>query len=277
MIVVAVVAVIVIYIELRFVRGKKLGKKYVASRVNKDRAHNALHTTRAVRNKLRSDSVETIKADYMIQKAESALDDGDYDSCIDTCKRAREELLRCKREGKVTVKSSEQESREEEDVPEETYQPKVKTPNQAKDEKYLQAKFELNAARGDFDLYTGPPEKKEAARKLIQESERYFDEKEFTKALSCSFKARKIISGEDIETSEPAKPIDQKDTASQSIISGAAGSSAAKKCGYCGSIVDKDDTFCATCGQPVGGKTCSSCGGEMKPTDKFCRKCGAKN
>jgi len=213
LVVILIIAVITIYAELR-IRKIGVGKKYSTTRFKKDQAFNSLHTTKAVRNKLRIERVDTAKADYMIQRAESALNSNDHDSCIDLCQRAREELIKNKQEGSVTAEPESSGDDEEIILPTErtaTQVPmsrRVKEPEKSIDILQLQAKFELRAAQGDLDTYSGDSNIRHKASQFIDESQRHMDAGEYQKSLSDSFKARKLLSGEPLadrvgETREP--------------------------------------------------------------------------
>lgn len=291
MMVVLIVAAITIYAELR-IRKIGVGKKYSTSKIKKDQAYNALHTTRAVRNKLRTDRVETAKADYMIQRAESALNSNDHDSCIDLCQRAREELIKNKREGSMSAEPESSSGEDEVVLPATRAADspqvirRVKTPDKSVDTLQLQAKFELRAAQGDLDTYSGDSDIRQKASQFIDESQRHMDAGEYQKSLSDSFKARKLLSGESLsdkigETREPMPreegaekelemietPVDD-DWKQSSPIAG--------KCKKCGTEYDADDVFCHFCGSPIKAKKCPSCGADLKGIEKFCRKCGKR-
>jgi hypothetical protein len=291
LVVILIVAIITIYAELR-IRKIGVGKKYSTSRFKKDQAFNALHTTRAVRSKLRAEQIDTAKADYMIQRAESALNSNDHDSCIDLCQRAREELIKNKREGYVTAESESPGGDEEVILP--TAQTTaalpasraVKPPEKSVDTLQLQAKFELKAAQGDLDTYSGDSNIRQKASQFIDESQRHMDAGEYQKSLSDSFKARKLLSGEPLtdrvgETREPMvveegakKELDMLET--PVVDDWAPSSQIAGKCKKCGTEYDADDVFCHFCGNPLKAMKCPNCGASLKGIEKFCRKCGKR-
>lgn len=294
LVVILIVAAITIYAELR-IRRIGVGKKYSTTRFKKDQAFNALHTTRAVRNKLRNERVDTVKADYMIQRAEFALNSNDHDSCIDLCQRAREELIKNKRENSVTA---EPESSSDEGEGEEVILPaarttasvpvsrRVKAPEKSVDTLQLQAKFELKAAQGDLDTYSGDSNIRQKASQFIDESQRHMDAGEYQKSLSDSFKARKLLSGEPLadrlgETREPMvveegakKELDMLETPVEDDWKPS--SQIVGKCKKCDTEYDADDIFCHFCGSPIKAMKCPSCGAELKGIEKFCRKCGKR-
>jgi len=291
LVVILIVAAITIYAELR-IRKIGVGKKYSTSRFKKDQAFNALHTTRAVRNKLRTERIDTAKADYMIRRAESALDSSDHDSCIDLCQRAREELIKNKREGCVTAEP-ESSGGDEEVIPPRartaasaTVSRRVKVPEKSVDTLQLQARFELRAARDDLDVCSMDSNTRQKASQFIDESQRHMDAGEFQKSLSDSFKARKLLSGEPLsdrvgETKEPMvveegaeKELEMLETPVEDDWKPS--SPIAGKCKKCGTEYDADDIFCHFCGSPIKAMKCPSCGADLKGIEKFCRKCGKR-
>jgi hypothetical protein len=316
LVIILIVAVITFYAELR-IRKIGVGKKYAASKINKDQAFNALHTTRAVRTKLRTEQVDTIKADYMIQRAESALNSNDYDSCIDLCQRAKEELIKNKREGYMTAEP--ESSGDDETItppaagtsakvsmrriikaPEKSFDDarlsgrtttnsldmRIQAPEKSFDTLQLQAKFELRAAQGDIDTYSGDSNIRQKASRFIDESQRHMDAGEYQKSLSDSFKARKLLSGEPLaerlgETREPMvaeegaeKELDMIETPVEDDRKPS--SPIAGECKKCGTEYDADDVFCHSCGRPLKTMKCPGCGAELKGMEKFCRKCGKR-
>jgi hypothetical protein len=291
LVVILIVAAITIYAELR-IRKIGVGKKISTSRIKRDQAFNALHTTRAVRNKLRAERVDTAKADYMIQRAEAAHNSNDHDSCIDLCQRAREELIKNKREGSLTAEPESSGGDEAVLLPTEgtTASAPVsrgaKAPEKSVDTLQLQAKFELRAAHDDMDTYSGNSNIRQKASQFIDESQRHMDAGEYQKSLSDSFKARKLLSGEPLadrvgETQEPMvveegaeKELEMLETPVENDWKPS--SPIAGKCKKCGTEYDADDVFCHFCGSPLKAKKCPSCGADLKGIEKFCRKCGKR-
>ena len=287
--IVVVIAAITIYFELRM-RKVGIGKKFASSRIKKDQAYNALLTTRAVRNRLRRDRVDTAKADYMIQRAESAMDSGDSESCIDLCQRARDDLLRSKRDGNVLAPPEEPEETEEE-VPPETraaasISRTVKAPAKSLDSLQMQAKFNLKAARDDLDTFSGDDGERQRASQFIEESQRHFDAGEHQKSLSDSFKARKILSGEPLEdkVGETRVPMPREEGAEREMVllekpveeDWEPSAQVTGTCKKCGAAYDADDVFCHYCGSPLKEMKCPHCGADLKGMEKFCRKCGKR-
>ncbi|MEM2839716.1 MAG: zinc ribbon domain-containing protein [Thermoplasmata archaeon] len=280
--IIVVIFAVVIYFEWRFMRSRGIGKKIAESASKKDKAFNALLTTKAVRNKLRSQNYDTLKADYIIQKAQDANDSGDYDSCIESCARAREELMRSKQEGNLLSGSSNSMNSilnvAAEDEPESGRARKLKMPSRPKEDPSLPARFELRTAKDDLDSFTGPSHIRESAAALIGEAEKHLEAKDYAKALSCSFKAKKMLSGESEkeEKTDSLERIPIPSPAKESPRPAEQVGIGQLKCPSCGYQVEQGDVFCGQCGMPVSEKKCPSCDAKLKPSDKFCRKCGTK-
>jgi len=264
--VVVVIAVVVVYLELR-IRKIGFGKKVSSSRIRKDQAFNALHTTKAVRNKLKIDRVDTIKADYMVERAEGAYEDRDYDSCINICKRAREELLKSKHSGNTLPEEPTAGSKAPYANAGQSETPRVPAAG-VDSPALLQARFELKAARADLDTFSGDGGIRQRASQLIADAEKQFEARDYQKCLSASFRARKLMSGEEVDikpaAKEPEKTEGPKEAAKPSE----------NKCGSCGTLYEPDDIFCHSCGKSLRTVKCASCGADLKGYEKFCRKCG---
>ncbi|HDP97024.1 MAG TPA: zinc ribbon domain-containing protein [Euryarchaeota archaeon] len=261
-IIILIIFFIVLLIEFKFIRRKDIKRRIPTVSMEKDRAFNALHTSKAVRNKLKTEGYDVLKAEYMIDKADSAFASRQYAVCIDLCDKAKGELIRCRREGAVFADrdqlddSDKVEHHNRPERPRDEMKEVVRTGGGL----FLQARFELNAARDELDKFEGSAEERDSATELISDAERLFDSGEYQKALSASFKARKIISGEvepDLDAQE-ARP-------------------GGKSCPSCGEKISEGDQFCFACGCALKERKCSSCGAEMRGSDRFCRKCGAKN
>lgn len=284
-----VVFVVTIYLELRL-RKVKLGKRIVSSKVKKDQAFNSLHTTKAVRNKLKIERIDTLKADYMIQRAEDALESGEADACIDLCQKARDDLLKSKRAGAGAAPEALASDERDEVLPSVAAAGattrRLRNEPKPVDNLMLQARFELKIAKDDLDTYSGDSDVKQKAASLIEEAERHMDAGEYQKSLSNSFKVRKMLSGEVEEekapTTDKVRPRAEEEGAQKEMILLEKAveedwePSAALKgtCKGCGTAYDADDVFCHYCGKPLKAMKCPHCGADLKGIEKYCRKCG---
>jgi len=279
---------IALFLELRYIKKKGIRKKFMSKRIKekerelkKDRAFNALHTAKLLRNRLNTNGIDTRKAQYMIDKADTALSYGDYESCAEMCRVAKEELLKCKHSGILT-------DRDEEKTIDMMTDKGIKTKGSVLEsdseearkfmagvgsDLFLQSKFELNAAKGDLTLFDGPTDERKRASQLIEEADGLFEAKNYQKSLSISFRARKILCGElEEETDQAAEVVPEEVEKAEKQ-----GGEISECCLACGATVAEEDLFCGLCGSPVKERKCTSCGASLKSGDTFCRKCGARN
>jgi len=270
LIVILIVFSIALYIEFKYIRGRG-ARRRAANReatLKKDRAFNTLHTARAIRNKLRSQGFDTTKAGYMIDKANESLDVRDYESCLKLSEKAKQELMRCQQQGTMAPEEESSgldlEIDETDRISKMTQDQTAKAAVKTGGGLYLQSKFELNAAKDELLSFEGTGDLKEKVKKLIDESAKLFEKGEYQGSLSCSFKARKILSGEEVSTEVEETDIKEVEADTNS-------------CPNCGSEIDPDDQFCGSCGGSLNEKKCNSCGAVLQPKDTFCRKCGSKN
>lgn len=263
LIIILIIFFVALLIEFKFIRRKDVKRKIITASMEKDRAFNALHTSKVVRNKLKAEGYNVLKAEYMIDKADSALDSRQYSVCADLCKKAKEELIKCRREGAVFAGGGDSEqssyAEERQDRPE-MHADEVKEVVRTGGGLYLQSRFELNAAKDELEKFEGPANERDSATDLVSDAESLFDSGEYQKSLSASFKARKILSGE-VESEPDAQGEKTR----------------VKRCTSCGQEISDEDQFCFSCGYSLKERKCSSCGAEIRGSDKFCRKCGAKN
>lgn len=263
LIIVVILFLIVLLIEFKFFRKKDRTRKVPSASMERDRAFNAMHTAKAVRNKLKAEGYEVLKAEYMIEKADSAFASRQYAICMDFCDKAKDELIKCRREGAVFSDTDETASSETDDAEgrPEMHPDEVKEVVRTSGGLYLQARFELTAAKDELQKFDGADDKRASATDHVSEAERLFDSGEYQKSLSSSFKARKILSGEgEVEPDAQAEAM-----------------AAIKKCPNCSEAISEGDLFCFACGCSLRERRCSSCGAEMRSTDKFCRICGVKS
>jgi len=261
--IVIVLFILVLFLEFRYFRRRGTKKKFQGSELKQDRAYNELLTTKSVRNKLHEDGFDTSKVEYIIKKAQTAIEQRDYDSCVEFCDKAKQELLKCNREGSIlSFDESSGESgsnSQEEEIPIPSASDAIKKIANDNQGQYMQSQFELNCARDELKRSSTRNADREKAEKLIEESAQLFDSGEYEKSLSVSFKARKLIAGEETESARPIK----KDSD--------------LKCPDCGATVQEEDVFCGSCGKSLKKTKCNSCGEDLIGGDKFCRKCGKTN
>lgn len=268
---------VTMYFELRYFRGKKREVRKVS--IRKDEAFNSVMTTRAVVNAMRRQGRDVRSAESMLRSAKSALERGDSNRCIELCEDARDELMRSR---PMQVEAPPEDTEPIDLLAEKIVSGKPVAPSgPASDYRgttlpldnepnYLQAKFEIGAARGEIEKAARDGVDVLAARKTLVQAEDEFSEKNYSKALSLALKSKKDLGGD-----APGETITLKKE--RVTVEEVLGSASQVPCAKCGEVVSPDDEFCAGCGEKVvKERFCGSCGKKAKQKDKFCRKCGAK-
>ena len=97
-----VVMTLVVYYELRVMRGKARTVK--AANLRKDEAHNAILTTRSVIDVVERDGTDVGSARLVFNRARDAMARGDYDRATELCESARIELMKCRQPAEVRVR-----------------------------------------------------------------------------------------------------------------------------------------------------------------------------
>jgi len=275
----AVLMFVVVYYELRIMRGKSKEVRQVSQK--KDEAFNSILTTRHVVNVVQRQGRDTRTAQSILEEAKYALQKGDYDQAMDLAEKARHELTH----PSLTAQDETSSARDLEKVAEEV----LATPNESENlytgtklpddqtGSYLSAQFELNAARDDIRKAVGLGKDVTSATVLMSGADAAFEKGQYTKVLSLAVRARKAIGiGGAIETI-PLKATEPESIEEEPPLAPDGAMRKLGTCGQCGEHVEKDDAFCGSCGaRVVTDRTCENCGAKAKPTDKFCRKCGGK-
>jgi len=288
----AVVMTLVVFFELRIMRGKN--KEVMKVRQRKDEAYNAIHTTSKVMIFMQGQGKDTSTTERYLNSARQALSRNDFDRCMELCEKGREALTNpSASRSKSSVIQDALESDEEKDKFEEVAESVLSGGSRVgsssgdkyvgtklstdKDANYLGAKFEMSAAKGDIGRAVHRGLDTGAAQDLLTQAESEYSTGNYTKALSLALKARKSIgissATETIklrvrrEPEEPeAEPTAEESSGAPEIL-----------CHVCGAPIEADDTFCHKCGGKVPReRKCSSCGAKPRPTDMFCRKCGSR-
>ncbi len=273
----AVVMVLVLYFELRVMRGR--AKEVRRASLRKDEAHNALLTARSVMNVMEREGGDVGGARAIIERARIALDNGEYHRTLDLCDSAREELMRCRRSGASAPTSR----REDDEFDIDDLAEEIVRPSDARraegGERYAGTKLPLNEGSGylsaKFEISTAKDELRQAAdsgsdvseaEDILSQATREFEAGRYSKALSLAVKARRGLSESAAADTIPLSPSCVKEEA--------ADAGEGWKCTSCRSMMLPDDEFCSQCGTPARGK-CPDCGREPGEGDRFCRKCGA--
>ena len=281
--------IFVLYFETRIMRGK--AKEARRGNLRKDSAFNAILTTRSVINTIQNQGRDTGNAPRILESAKSALQQGDYDHCMDLCEKARVELTNPKRVRKLAVEDEEgaldAEARLEavaEDVLSEdsasSREYKGTTLSAGREGNYLGAKFELAAAKADIGRAAKDGRDTLTAEGLLMEAEAAFTGGNYDKTLSFAVRARKAVSSETAREAIPLRVEKAAPTPEPEVFDveeAEAPVPKGPKCKACGSHLEPGDAFCPKCGAKVARvRKCPSCGVKPRQEDLFCRKCGSK-
>ncbi len=284
-----IVLALAVYIELKVFRGKAKEARKAAQR--KDEAFNAVLTTRAVLNAMKRQGRDTSQVQSMLAGAKKALGRGEYSKCMDLCESAREELIHSK--AVEQPRAPEKEPIDEfvdklfsdstPTPPREDYKgtalPLDKEPN------YLQARFEIGAARAELQKFADSGHDTTSAYRVLAEAEAASESRNYAKALSLALRARKEIGGDALKETIPLRKAETAPTPPAPAAAALQAEQAetavppvrGRTCDVCGEPIEEDDTFCGRCGARVPReRLCPQCGVKARPADVFCRKCGTK-
>ena len=287
-----VVMTLVVYYELRVMRGK--AKTVKAANLRKDEAHNAILTTRSVIDVVERDGTDVASARLVFNRARDAMARGDYDRATELCEGARIELMKCRQPAEVRVTRQAAPAGSVDDL-EKLADEIVKSdrrPSSADSYKgtklpvnegsgHLSAKFEITAAREDMGVASERGRDIAKAKSLLEKAESEFENGNYSKALSLAVRARKELGDAVAQETIPLRTRKETPVAGECVedvtdMSEEREHAVVLKCGSCSSMVLPDDVFCASCGAPVvEDRVCPGCGRRADPKDKFCRKCGA--
>ncbi len=283
----AAIMLFVVFFEFRIIRSKNKEVRRASQR--KDEAYNAILTTRSVINVMQRQGHDVSAANRILDSAKLAMQRGQYESCMELCQKARDELMmpgKAAREQAATA-AVEEETADGEHLEEvaagivsaerireaETYAGTKLTPE--KDGSYFSAKFEINAAKADIGKAVDTGADTNLAQNFLTDAESAFVAGNYQKSLSSALKARKAIN---VRASEDTIRLERReDMKAAKQEPSPPAETDVWECESCGAEVDSEDAFCHKCGAKVEkDRTCSVCGMKPRPDDTFCRKCGAK-
>jgi ribosomal protein L40E len=258
-VIVVIVLTVVTLLELRYFRA--FMKRRQARVDLPDQAHNALLTSKAFANTLRTSGAVTSQVDDMIADAERAYERRNYRVTIDLSEKVKVLLKTEKaRHDKIGDLARLQQVRggaSDEPTTKELLQ-KEHPPN------YTQAKFTLSLAEERIAAARVAGRGTAPAEELLRTARASFDAEDYDEALKLAVKSRRTADGEAIpEAKAPVPP--------QVEIPRPAN----RACASCGAELLVGDPFCRKCGVKVERPVaCAKCGASLKPDDTFCRKCG---
>jgi cellobiose-specific phosphotransferase system component IIA len=289
-VVLVVLMTLVVYYELRVMRGK--AKEIRAANQRKDEAYNAVLTTRSVMDVVERDGADVGNARAMLNRARDAMARGNFDRATDLCESAKAELMKCRRPRQRQVRkvdATEEVADDLELLAEEIVGSDAR-PSQDSTYKgtklpidggsgHLTAKFELTAAKDEIGRAVDQGKDIKKAKSLLRMAESEFEAANYPKALSLAVKARKELdeAAADIVPLRPAPKVPLAGECVEDVAYMPEEQAAKLKCDSCSSMVLPDDVFCGHCGAPaVKERTCSKCGKRSDGKDRFCRKCGTE-
>lgn len=281
----AVLMIFVVYFEFRIMRGKS--KSVRKTNVRKDEAYNSILTCRSVIGVLERQGSDVSEARALVDKAKSHMTRGEYETAIELCENAREEMTRVRSRGqspgpsrRMRVEKDELESVAEDIVSSPRARPSEDSYRGAKLEvqggpNYLVAKFELGTAKEEIGKAIASGHDVSEATETLRKAQGEFDSGNYAKALSMAVKAKKSACPQSSDEAIPLKRT-QKSERPFGDIDGEA-SDVVDVCPSCGSDIDPEDAFCGSCGtRRPKERVCQSCGRVASDNDRFCRKCGSK-
>lgn len=264
-----------------------------------DEAYNSVMSTKSIASIMKRNGEDVTSAEITIERAEMALEAGNFSRAKNLADEARDKLDSVREEGVIysstpassstkrayTLESLPDISPAEEDLDEKTRElEEQKERLERLPDNYMESQFEIEVAR-DMVKKEGD----EQARRLLDIAEKKFQEGDYTTALSYSIKCKKSID-EDRAGLLAGQTIGKKKK--ETIVEETPESGTLRKetvikeerldktrggyyCQECGNPVSREDKFCNKCGAKVEiVETCPQCGVEIDPDDNFCSLCG---
>ncbi len=252
--------------ELRYMRKKRRSRS--ETQELPDRAHNAILTTKAIRDTMARGGVRSDEANDLIREAEAAQRERNYRVAVETADRAKVILRNAKQRQaqKGDIAKLERIETKPGAATEETTEEKLTKelpPN------YMPAKFTINLAHEDIAAAQGRGADTATAAGFAAEAQREFDAQDFDAALRSAIRARRSLEPSGAAT--PPTPAGSPAQAPPPVPA------RGRACASCGAGLAADDTFCRKCGAKVElPPACPSCGTPIEGDDAFCRKCGTR-
>lgn len=288
-VVLIIVMSVVLFYEMRVMKKKSKEVQIVSQK--KDEAYNAILTTRSVMNALSNQGTKTGNAPILVERAKTAMNNGNFDRCLDLCAQARRELSKpSSKVAEVAEPASEDAGERLEEVAEnilsegmppanaDSY--KGAKLNRGAEGNYLGAKFEMTAAKADISRAAKAGAEVSEAEILMTQADSSFTAGNYDKALSFAVRARRSLNPDKSKEAIPLRRASAKpepvpepevyDVEEEKTASGF-------PCPQCGKLLDPTDIFCGSCGARLSKERhCDNCGAKARPEDTFCRKCGER-
>jgi hypothetical protein len=298
LVILVIVMIAVVLFEMRVMRKKSKEVRMISQK--KDEAYNAILTTKSVVHSLSNQGRSTGNASMLLERAKAAMNNDNFEKCVDLCAQAKKELTKPSTESGVIEKATDDDGGDRlEEVAENILSEGMAAPtdtdtykgtklNRAAEGNYLGAKFELTAAKADISRAAKAGTEVSEAETLMAQAETSFTAGNYDKALSFAVRARRSLNpdgskeairlrkvsakaGSEPEPEpEPESEPEVYDVEEEKTPSGF-------PCPKCGKLLDPTDVFCGNCGARLSKeKVCENCGAKAKPKDTFCRKCGER-
>ena len=266
-VVLAVVAVVVGFFEVRFLRKRMKHRRIRAAKGDdnlQDQAHNAVVTTKAILSAMERQGIRSEEAAGWLREAETAVARQNFRVAMELTGRAKDRLLTLKAEqtskgdlAKLDRLATPSSGGGDEITTKELIQ-KEFPPN------LMQSKFSIEVAGTAIETSGAAGRDVGQAAQLLEAAKSRFDAKDYSAALALARQSKRVADGASIGTPLPVPPTP--------VV--AVHAAPDRVCPTCDSALQSDDVFCRKCGTRLVPSECRSCGANLLADDVFCRKCG---
>jgi len=248
----------VMFLELRYMRSRRARRSRDTELP--DRAHNAILTTKAIRDALARGGIRSTVADDAIREADAAYRERNYRVAIDVSDRAKgilqDEKRRQQAQGDLAKLDHIEAKGEVEETTAKEKLVKELPPN------YASSRFTMGLAAEEVYAAKAGGHDVAMAEQRLADAKASFDAGDYDAALRNSVQARRVLA--EGAAAAVAPPAVAAAPALRVVL-----------CVSCGSPIAGEDAFCRKCGAKViAPRRCASCGSDVPADDAFCRKCG---
>jgi len=266
-VVLAVIAVVVGFLEVRFLRKRMKHRRIRAAKGDdnlQDQSHNAIVTTKAILSAMERQGIRSEEASGWLREAETAASRQNFRVAMELTSRAKDRLLTLK---------AEQTSKGDLAKLDRLAAPSLVGGDEVTTKELIQKEFPPNLMQSKFSIEvagtaieTGGAAGRDVgqATQLLEAAKSRFDAKDYTTALALARQSKRVADGGAIGTPVPMPPTP--------VVSVHAAPD--RICPTCSAPLQSDDVFCRKCGTRLAPSECRSCGSSLLADDVFCRKCG---
>lgn len=291
-----IIMIIVLVIELAYLKRRKRKKLEKHNESLSEKTFNKLHTTEKILGVMKRQGIDVSDAERALREARRLESTREYNMALAKCDEAKGLLQRAKAQHETTSPTEPEIAhagptplKKEVDLlatspvggkpdhePNEfdEFIPPEKSPDEPPAH-YMQAKFIMNTVKMLLDEGKGNVE----ARRLYGEALAFFDEQNYSKALSTAIRAEKTMDDSGNVTLIAESKTDDEQAEDEDVHEVQATEEYMEElaCHNCYAGVSLDDAFCRKCGVKLEFVVlCPGCENEVEPDDVFCRKCGEK-